>query len=85
MAMCISLNLRGHGTAHALIALKEGLGRAETEEHVQSHRNMVLVVGNIEADQLMALVVFTFIERKDQTAEFLFGTIHLEILLTTIL
>ena len=41
---------------------------------------MVLIVGHVESDELVALVILPLIEGEDQTAELLLGVAHLEIL-----
>ena len=46
---------------------------------------MVLIVGHVESDELVALVILPLIEGEDQTAELLLGVAHLEILLTAVL
>ena len=46
---------------------------------------MVLVVGDVEADQLTVLAVVVFNKREDQTTELLFGAVDFERLLSTVL
>lgn len=45
---------------------------------------MVLVVGHVEADELMVLAVLMLDEGEDEAAELLFGTLNLEGLLATV-
>lgn len=82
-AYSMLIKFRGHGAAYAFVVLQIGLGATEGEEHVEAHRDVVLVVGDIETDELVALAVFALIERHDQAAELLFSAIHFESLLTT--
>ena len=56
------IDLRGHRTADTFVIPEESLGRAETEEHIQTHGDMVLVVGDIETDQFVTFAVLTLIE-----------------------
>ena len=73
------LHLRRHRTAYPLITLEEGLSRAEAQEHVKTHGNVVVVVCDIEANQFMALTVLIFPEREDQTTELRVAVLHLYI------
>jgi hypothetical protein len=56
------IQLRGHWTADTLVALEESLGRAEIQEEVETHGDVVLVVSDVETDQLMRLIVLALPE-----------------------
>ncbi len=55
----ILLHLRSHRITQSFIACQVSLGGAEGEEHIQTHGQVVFVVRNIEADELMVLAVLT--------------------------
>ena len=74
------INLRGHWAADAFVVLKVGLGATEREEHVEANGDVVLVVGDVETDKLVALAVFALIERHNQATELLLASVHLEVL-----
>ena len=58
--------------AVALNLVKDNLCRTETQEHVESDWNMVLVVGYVECDDFFLLVFFVvFNEREDKRVVFL--------------
>ena len=77
-------NLRRHGPANTLVAPEEYLGRAKAQEHVETHRDVVHIVGDIEANKLVTLTVLALVEREDQTAELLFRALDLERVLTPV-
>ena len=52
----------------------------EAKEHIQTYWDMVIVVGHIETDQLMALAILILPEREHQTTELLLGVTHLIVL-----
>ena len=39
---------------------EEGFGRAKLQEHVETHRHVVVVVGDIEVDDALVFTVFEF-------------------------
>lgn len=58
--------------AVALNLVKDNLCRTETQEHVESDWNMVLVVGYVECDDFFLLVLLVvFNEREDKCVVFL--------------
>lgn len=73
------LYLRRHLVAQALVACQVSLGRAEREEHIQTDGKVVLIVGDVEADEFVVLAVFTLYEREDQTTELSIAILHLHI------
>ena len=85
MAICKLIDLRGHWTTDTLVTLEEGFSRSKTEEHIETYRDVVLVISDIEADKFVALAILPLIEREHQTTELLLRAVHLEILLAPIL
>ena len=61
---------RRNRVAVALDADDEGLGRAESEEHIEAHGNVVLVVGDVEIDDALVFAVVEFHVRELQAAVF---------------
>ena len=51
-----------HWIFDTLIVLEEGLSRTEGEEHVKADGDMILVVGDEEADEFVVLIILTFNE-----------------------
>ena len=62
-------------------AIVERLCRSEAEEHVETHRYVVCVVGDVEAYQFVVLSVLTLYEREHEATELLFRVLHLKSLL----
>jgi hypothetical protein len=46
---------------------------------------MVLIISDVETDELVALSVFTLVERHNQAAELFLRSVHLKVFLATIL
>ena len=61
----------GNGVLIAFHAREEGLGSAETQEHIQAYGDMVTVVSDIETHNLLVLSLLQFHIREFQTAVFL--------------
>ena len=70
--------------AVTLYRLQESLSRSEIQEQVQTHRKMVLVIGDIEGDNLLFLTfLIIFNQREHQTTVFHI-VLGLEVLLSPI-
>ena len=56
----ILLDNRSNGVSNSLHVDQESLGTTKLQEHVQTNRHMVFVVGNIEVNYLLILFIFQF-------------------------
>ena len=60
------------------------LGRSEIQVHVEAHRQVVLVVCDIEGDDFLLLSLFCFKEGEDQASVFRSRVLHFESFLPTV-
>ena len=69
---------------HSLISLEECLCRPKLQEHVETHGDVVGIVGDIKADNLLVVSVLALDKREDETTELLLGALNLKFILTDI-
>ena len=60
--LALLLYFRSHLVAQSLKACEICLGRAEREEHIQADGQMILIIGDIEANQLVVLTILALDE-----------------------
>ena len=72
------LYLRRHLVAQALVACQISLGSTKREEHVKTYGQVVLIIGDVEADELVVLAVLALDEREGEAAVLSCAVLHLQ-------